>query len=155
MWTSKQAEKYPMPFYWMLVINRQRLLLRFVRSLREGDFQLYVQVCDELGNMALATDLYNYSRDLPTHSHETWFSYPQDTLLCTTSSWKVTLWFRGQHAASLSWQWTKVMNIATKSFTAVWRRAFWPLWSCRFNSSVYVNCSRHFTHGKGIWTCYV
>ena len=70
MWTSKQAKKYPMPFYWQLVMNKQKLLLRFVRSLREGDFQLYVQVCDELGNMALATDLHNYSRDLPTHTRD-------------------------------------------------------------------------------------
>ena len=67
---SKQAEKYPMPFYWQLVMNKQKLLLRFVRSLREGDFQLYVQVCDELGNIALATDLYNYSRDLPSHTRD-------------------------------------------------------------------------------------
>ena len=70
MWACKQAEKHPMPFYWQLVMNKQKLLLRFVRSLREGDFQLYVQVCDELGHMALALDLYNYSRDLPTHTRD-------------------------------------------------------------------------------------
>ena len=34
MWASKQAERYPMSFYWQLVMNKQKLLLRFVRSLR-------------------------------------------------------------------------------------------------------------------------
>ena len=41
--------------------------MRFIRSLREGDFDLHVQVCDELGDWAFAFDRPNYSRALPLY----------------------------------------------------------------------------------------
>ena len=67
MWAEKQAEEYPMSFYWQYIISKQKVLLRFIRSLREGDFLLYVQVCDEIAQLAVTLDLPNYSRDLPIH----------------------------------------------------------------------------------------
>ena len=54
-------------FFWQLVIDLQLLLLRLIRSLREGDFDLRVQVCDELGEWALAFDRQNYLRALPLY----------------------------------------------------------------------------------------
>ena len=48
-------------------MSKQKILLRFIRSLREGDFLLYVQVCDEIAQLAVTLDLPNYSRDLPIH----------------------------------------------------------------------------------------
>ena len=43
------------------------LLCRFIRSLREGDFLLYVQVCDELCPWFQVMDHTNYARWLPVH----------------------------------------------------------------------------------------
>ena len=40
-------------------------MARFVRSLREGDFPLYVQACDELCGWFHALDHTNYARWLP------------------------------------------------------------------------------------------
>ena len=59
-WSADCIEKYPMFFFWQLVIDFQLLLMRFIRSLREGDFELQVQVCDELGDWAFAFDRPNY-----------------------------------------------------------------------------------------------
>lgn len=66
-WSDEQEENYPMFFYWSMVIDFQMLLLRFVRSMREGDFELYVQTCDEICDWAFALDRPNYSRYLPIH----------------------------------------------------------------------------------------
>ena len=48
MWSKRQSADIHMFKYWSLVIELEMLMCRFVRSLREGDFLLYVQVCDEL-----------------------------------------------------------------------------------------------------------
>ena len=42
-------------------------MTRFVRSLREGDFPLYVESCDELCSWFHVLDLTNYARWLPVH----------------------------------------------------------------------------------------
>ena len=42
-------------------------MTRFVRSLRERDFLLYVQACDELCAWFHALDHTNYARWLPVH----------------------------------------------------------------------------------------
>ena len=42
-------------------------MTRFVRSLREGDFPLYVQSCDELCSWFHALDHTNYARWLPVY----------------------------------------------------------------------------------------
>ena len=42
-------------------------MTRFVWSLREGDFPLYVQSCDELCSWFHALDHTNYARWLPGH----------------------------------------------------------------------------------------
>ena len=43
------------------------LMCCFIRSLREGDFPLYVQVCDELCSWFHVIDHTNYARWLPVH----------------------------------------------------------------------------------------
>ncbi len=53
--------------YWSLVIELELLMCRFVRALREGDFLLYVQVCDELCAWFFVLDHTNYARWLPIH----------------------------------------------------------------------------------------
>ncbi|MES9879449.1 MAG: hypothetical protein ABW185_01030 [Sedimenticola sp.] len=53
--------------YWSLILDLEMLHCRFVRSLREGDFDLYVQVIDELCGWVFRFDQTNYSRWLPIH----------------------------------------------------------------------------------------
>lgn len=42
-------------------------MCRFIRSLREGDFPLYVQVCDDLCSWFHVMVHTNYARWLPVH----------------------------------------------------------------------------------------
>ena len=53
--------------YWSMILDLEQLHCRFVRSLREGDFDLYVQVIDELCGWLFVFDQTNYSRWLPIH----------------------------------------------------------------------------------------
>lgn len=67
LWNRNQVEGIPMFKYWSEVIELELLLCRFVRSLREGDFDLYVQVLDELCPWFFVFDHTNYARWLPVH----------------------------------------------------------------------------------------
>lgn len=53
--------------YWSMVIDIELIHCRFVRSLREGDFLLYVQVIDEVCDYAFMFNQTHYSRWLPIH----------------------------------------------------------------------------------------
>ena len=53
--------------YWSMVLDLETLHCRFVRSLREGDFDLYVQIIDELCGWMFVFDQTNYSMSLPVH----------------------------------------------------------------------------------------
>ena len=48
-------------------MDLELLMCRFTRSLHEGDFPLYVQVCDELCSWFRVMDHTNYARWLPVH----------------------------------------------------------------------------------------
>ena len=62
MWNKRESSEVHMFKYWSLVIELEQLMCRFVRSLREDDFLLYVQVCDELCAWFFVLDLTNYAR---------------------------------------------------------------------------------------------
>ena len=66
MW-NQRSQALPMFKFWSTIIDLELLMSRFVRSLREGDFQLYVQSCDELCCWFHALDHTNYARWLPVH----------------------------------------------------------------------------------------
>jgi len=54
--------------FWATIMDLELLMCRFIRSLREGDFPLYVQVCDELlWSWFHVMDHTNYARWLPVH----------------------------------------------------------------------------------------
>ena len=46
---------------WSTIMELELLMCRFIRSLREGDFPLYVQVCDELCAWFHVMDHTNYA----------------------------------------------------------------------------------------------
>ena len=67
MWSKRQSADVYMFKYWSLVIELELMMCRFVRSLPEGDFLLYIQVCDELCAWFFVFDHTNYARWLPVH----------------------------------------------------------------------------------------
>ena len=66
-WCNKKGETLPQFKYWQTVYDMEMLLLRFVRSLRVGDLDLYVRSLDEVADWAFILDHYNYARWLPVH----------------------------------------------------------------------------------------
>ena len=70
VWNKKQSDEIHMFKYWSLVIDVDLLMCLFVRSLREGDFHLYVQVCDELCPWFYALDHSNNANWLPIHARD-------------------------------------------------------------------------------------
>ncbi|CAB4025852.1 Hypothetical predicted protein [Paramuricea clavata] len=64
MWNQHSLD-LPQFKFWSTIIELELLMARFVRSLREGDFLLYVQACDELCAWFHAMDHKNYARWLP------------------------------------------------------------------------------------------
>ena len=65
---NKQAElESPQFHYWSLPLHFQLTILIFVRSLREGNFQLYKNACKSLAPWFVALDRIHYARWLPVH----------------------------------------------------------------------------------------
>lgn len=67
MWDHPSQAELPQFKYWSTIMEVEFLLCRFIRSFREGNFQLYVQVCDELCAWFHVMDHTNYVRWLPIH----------------------------------------------------------------------------------------
>ena len=67
----KQAELASLQFqYWSLTLHFELTILIFVRSLREGNFELYKESCKRLAPYFFALDRTNYARWLPVHIHD-------------------------------------------------------------------------------------
>ena len=67
VWEQLSRTDNPQFKYWSTIMELQLLMCRFIRSLREGDFPLYVQVCDELCAWFHVMDHTNYARWVPVH----------------------------------------------------------------------------------------
>ena len=66
-WVRKQCEAHPQFLFWSTALELELLALEFVRSIREGNFSLYVQILGKLVPWMFALELVNYSRRLPIH----------------------------------------------------------------------------------------
>ena len=66
MW-NERSQTVPQFKFWSMIIELELVMTRFVRSLREGDFPLYVQSSDELCSWFQALEHTNYARWLPVH----------------------------------------------------------------------------------------
>ena len=67
VWEQLSRTENPQFKYWPTITELELLMCRFIRSLREGDFPLYVQVCDELCAWFRVMDHTNYARWLSVH----------------------------------------------------------------------------------------
>ena len=65
-WIAK-CEKSPMFKYWNLTLKLELALLEFVRSIRSGDFNAYVEALLEIAPWMFALNHHNYTRWLPIH----------------------------------------------------------------------------------------
>ena len=66
-WCKAQADQYPQFMYWLTVLELEILVLGFVKSLRVGDFPLYVQSLNKLAPWMFALNHYKYACWLPVH----------------------------------------------------------------------------------------
>ena len=66
-WSNQKEKTLPHFKYWLTVYDMELLLLRFVRSIRIGNFDLYLRSLDEIADWAYILDHYNYARWLPVH----------------------------------------------------------------------------------------
>ena len=67
VWEQLSRTENPQFKYWPTITELELLMCRFIRSLREGQFPLYVQVCDELCAWFRVMDHTNYARWLSVH----------------------------------------------------------------------------------------
>ena len=66
-WSNLQAKKHPQFKYWDNTLHLELLLLEYVKSLRTGDFQLYVKTIQKIAPWMFSLDHHNYARYLPVH----------------------------------------------------------------------------------------
>ena len=66
-WRQLREDENPQFKFWSLTLEIQLSVFVFVRSLREGDFHLYIQVLQKIATLMFALDHPNYARWLPMH----------------------------------------------------------------------------------------
>ena len=67
---DEQVKRHPQFRYWLIIIRLEVILLSFVRSLRQGNFELYIESQKELAPSIFALDHINNARLLPIHSRD-------------------------------------------------------------------------------------
>ena len=85
-WRQSMIEKVPVFKFWNMILELEILGLVFVRSHRERNFQLYVEVIEALAPWFFALDHTNYARWLPVHIRDM-KSIPQSALNMFQSCW--------------------------------------------------------------------
>ena len=66
-WLRLKSKESETCFFWKMVMDFQINILIFVRSIREGNFKLYVEVIRKLMKWYFILDRYNYARWLSVH----------------------------------------------------------------------------------------
>ena len=67
VWCQTRSEQHPQFYYWNTVMELELLMLQFIRSLREGNFNLYLDSLNQLAPWFFALDRVHYARWLPVH----------------------------------------------------------------------------------------
>ena len=66
-WMQKQCEAHPHVLFWSTALELELLVLEFVRSIREGNFSMYVESLAKLVPWMFDLDQIHYARWLPIH----------------------------------------------------------------------------------------
>ena len=64
---DEQVKRHPQFRYWLIIMWLEVILLSFVRSLRQGNFELYIESLKKLAPWMFALDHINYACWLPIH----------------------------------------------------------------------------------------
>ena len=67
MWAKRRKTDNRVFMFWSSVMDLELLMCRFIRSLHEGEFPLYIKVCDELCSCFHAMDHTNCACWLLVH----------------------------------------------------------------------------------------
>ena len=59
---DEQVKRHPQFRYWLILMRLEVILLSFVRSLRQGNFELYIESLKKLAPWMFALDHINYAR---------------------------------------------------------------------------------------------
>ena len=66
-WCLKKVTSFPQFHFWYLTLQLELLLLAFVRSFREANFELYIDALSKMVPWFFSLDHTNYARWLPIH----------------------------------------------------------------------------------------
>ena len=69
-WNSENSLASPQFKFWSIVLDLELTVLAFVRSIREANFQLYIDALTKLVPWFFTLDHHNYSRWLPVHLND-------------------------------------------------------------------------------------
>ena len=69
LWEERQS-CHPTFKFWNLILQLELLLFEFVKSIRSGNLQLYINTLMKIAPWMLALDHHNYVRWLPVHINE-------------------------------------------------------------------------------------
>ena len=67
LWCSAKAQEHLQLYYWSVVLELQLLMNMYIKSLREGNFKLYIDTLNQLVPWCFALDHLHYARWLPVH----------------------------------------------------------------------------------------
>lgn len=99
MWCARKSSTVHMMKYWSLVIGLELLMCRLVRSLREGDSLLYIQVYDEVCPWIFVLGHANFARWLSIHVRDhpqVYTKYLKENFTVQKSACKFSLIARDQ-----------------------------------------------------------
>ena len=66
-WCVLQAQQCPQFDYWLKTLSLEIILLLYIRAIREGNFQLYIESLTKIVPWMFSLDHIHYSRWLPVH----------------------------------------------------------------------------------------
>lgn len=69
-WCTQRAQQSVQFNYWLKTLSLEIILLLYIRAIREGNFELYVQSLTKIVPWMFALDHTHYSRWLPVHIHD-------------------------------------------------------------------------------------
>ena len=69
LWEKRQS-CHPMFKFWNLILQLELLLFEFVKSIRSGKLQLYINTLMKIAPWMFSLDHHNYARWLPVHINE-------------------------------------------------------------------------------------
>ena len=98
-WLEQKSNASSSCLYWKLVIDLELIILMYIRSIREGDFKLHIEVLYLLLSWFFIFDHIHYARWLTIH----WFDLFNFELTYINNFRREVFSFRNQAESSLEW----------------------------------------------------